>query len=92
MAMGGMAGMPPAPGMMPPAPPVPPMAPGMMPPEMGMAGMPPGAPMYAKGGGVERKGKTKGKVVKMAKGGMAKKASKRGDGIAQRGKTKCKMM
>jgi hypothetical protein len=30
-------------------------------------------------------------AMKMAKGGMASSASKRGDGIAQRGKTKCKM-
>ena len=29
--------------------------------------------------------------VKMAKGGMTSSVSKRGDGIAQRGKTKCKM-
>jgi hypothetical protein len=28
---------------------------------------------------------------KMAKGGVTSSASKRGDGIAQRGKTKCKM-
>jgi hypothetical protein len=47
-----------------------------------------GQPMYAKGGGVEKKGKTKGKMVKMAKGGMA---SKRADGIAKKGKTSCKM-
>jgi len=48
--------------------------------------------MMAKGGGVETKGKTKGKTVKMAKGGMAGKASKRADGIAKKGKTSCKMV
>ena len=36
----------------------------------------------AKGGGIERKGKTNTKMVKMAKGGSI-------DGIAQRGKTRC---
>ena len=36
----------------------------------------------AKGGGIERKGKTSTKMVKMAKGGSI-------DGIAQRGKTRC---
>ena len=46
----------------------------------------------ARGGGVERKGKTKGKMVKMAMGGSVGKASKRADGVAQRGKTKCKMV
>ena len=55
--------------------------------KMAMGGM-----AYAKGGGVEQKGKTKGKMVKMAKGGMVGKASKRADGIAKRGKTKCKVM
>lgn len=39
----------------------------------------------AKGGGIERKGKTKGTMVKMAKGGSI-------DGIAIRGKTRCKGM
>ena len=39
----------------------------------------------AKGGGAERKGKTSTKMVKMAKGGSI-------DGIAQRGKTRCKGM
>jgi hypothetical protein len=38
---------------------------------------------YAKGGGIERKGKTDGKIVRMASGGSV-------DGCAQRGKTKCK--
>jgi len=37
----------------------------------------------AKGGGVEAKGKTKAKTVKMAMGGSV---SKRADGIAQKGK------
>jgi hypothetical protein len=46
----------------------------------------------AKGGGVESKGKTKGKMVKMAMGGSVGNASKRADGIAQKGKTKCKMV
>lgn len=39
----------------------------------------------AKGGGAERKGKTSTKMVKMAKGGSI-------DGIAMRGKTRCKGM
>lgn len=106
MAMGGMAGMG-APGMVDPAmappgmpPAMPPAmgapsmgAPGMVPPGMPPPGMAaPGQPMYAKGGGVERKGKTKGKTVKMAKGGSVGKASKRADGVAQRGKTRCKMV
>ena len=43
----------------------------------------------ARGGGIETKGKTKGTMVKMASGGMA---SKRADGIAQRGKTVGKML
>jgi len=43
---------------------------------------------YAKGGGIESKGKTKGTVVKMASGGNV---SSRADGIAQRGKTKTTM-
>lgn len=47
---------------------------------------------YARGGGIEHKGKTKGKIVKMAAGGMVGKASKRADGIATKGKTKCKVM
>ena len=46
----------------------------------------------AKGGGVEHKGKTKGKMVKMAMGGMVGKASKRADGIARKGKTSCKVV
>lgn len=43
----------------------------------------------AKGGGVEVKGKTKGKMVKMANGGSV---SKRADGVATKGKTSCKMV
>lgn len=43
---------------------------------------------YARGGGVESKGKTKGTFIKMASGGSV---SARADGIAQRGKTNCKM-
>ena len=38
---------------------------------------------YAKGGGIEKKGKTKGTIIKMAKGGSI-------DGIAMKGKTRCK--
>ena len=38
----------------------------------------------ARGGGIESKGKTVGKMIKMANGGYVKAA----DGIAQRGKTK----
>jgi hypothetical protein len=48
----------------------------------GMAG-------YAKGGGIESKGKTKGTVIRMASGGSVSSASRRADGIAQRGKTRC---
>lgn len=44
---------------------------------------------YARGGGVESRGKTKGKMVKMAAGGSV---SKRADGIAKRGRTSCKVM
>jgi len=47
---------------------------------------------YAKGGGIESKGKTKGKIVKMASGGMVGHASSRADGCAQRGKTRCKQV
>lgn len=35
-----------------------------------------GAKKYARGGGIETKGKTKGKMVKMAMGGKAKKGCK----------------
>jgi hypothetical protein len=44
---------------------------------------------YAKGGGVESRGKTKGTMVKMAAGGAVK--FSRGGGIESRGKTNCKM-
>lgn len=43
----------------------------------------------ARGGGVETQGKTKGAMVKMASGGSV---SKRADGVAQRGKTNCKVV
>ena len=43
---------------------------------------------YAKGGGIESKGKTSVKMVRMASGGMV---GARADGIASRGKTKCKI-
>ena len=46
----------------------------------------------ARGGGIEHKGKTKGKMVKMAMGGSVGNASKRADGIAKKGKTSCKVM
>jgi hypothetical protein len=42
----------------------------------------------ARGGGIEVKGKTKGKMIKMAAGGSVGSASKRADGCAVRGKTK----
>ena len=44
-----------------------------------------GGMAYAKGGGIESRGKTKGTVIRMAAGGSV---SSRADGIAQRGKTK----
>jgi hypothetical protein len=47
---------------------------------------------FARGGGIESKGKTKGKIVKMASGGMVGRASSRADGCAQRGKTKGKQV
>jgi hypothetical protein len=46
-----------------------------------------GAMKYARGGGIESKGKTKGTIIKMAAGGLAG-GHKAADGIAQRGKTK----
>ena len=52
--------------------------------KMNMGGM----AKYAKGGGIESSGKTKGTVIRMASGGSV---SARADGIAQRGKTKFKM-
>jgi hypothetical protein len=51
--------------------------------KMNMGGM----AKYAKGGGIESRGKTKGTVIRMASGGSV---SARADGIAQRGKTNCK--
>ena len=65
--------------------------------EMGMAkgGMPmkDGKPAFmkkfAKGGGIESRGKTKGTIIRMASGGSVSSASRRADGIAQRGKTRC---
>jgi hypothetical protein len=63
---------------------------GMVDPRMAMGGAGMGGqPMYAKGGGVEHKGKTKGKTVRMAKGGSV---SKRADGCATKGKTKGTMV
>lgn len=47
-----------------------------------------GMKKYAKGGGVESHGKTKGTMIRMASGGMV---GARADGVAQRGKTKCKI-
>jgi hypothetical protein len=52
--------------------------------KMNMGGM----AKYAKGGGIESKGKTVGSVIKMASGGSV---SSRADGIASRGKTNCKI-
>jgi hypothetical protein len=57
----------------------------MMGKKMNMGGM----AKYAGGGGIESRGKTKGTVIRMASGGSVSSASRRGDGIAQRGKTKC---
>ena len=53
--------------------------------EMNMGGM----SKYAKGGGIESRGKTKGTMIRMATGGSVGSASRRADGIAQRGKTRC---
>jgi hypothetical protein len=47
-----------------------------------------GMKKYARGGGVESHGKTKGTMIKMASGGSV---SARADGVAQRGKTNCKI-
>ena len=57
-----------------------PMAPGM---KRG------GSVRFAKGGGIESRGKTKGTMIRMATGGSVSSASRRADGIAQRGKTRC---
>jgi hypothetical protein len=43
---------------------------------------------YARGGGIEAHGKTKGSMVKMASGGSV---SARADGVATKGKTNCKI-
>jgi len=48
-----------------------------------------GMAKYAKGGGIEARGKTKGTIIRMASGGSVSSASRRADGIAQRGKTRC---
>jgi len=47
-----------------------------------------GGMAYAKGGGIESRGKTKGTIIRMASGGSVSSASRRADGIAQRGKTR----
>lgn len=47
-----------------------------------------GMKKYARGGGVESKGKTKGTMIRMASGGSV---SARADGIASKGKTNCKI-
>ena len=47
-----------------------------------------GMAKYAKGGGIESRGKTKGTIIRMASGGSVSSASRRADGIAQRGKTR----
>jgi len=54
---------------------------GMAGKKMNMGGM----AKYAKGGGIESHGKTKGTMIRMAAGGSV---SSRADGIAQRGKTR----
>ena len=59
---------------------------GMPPPAQPPMGMKKGgAAKFAKGGGIESRGKTKGTVIRMAAGGSV---SSRADGIAQRGKTR----
>jgi hypothetical protein len=61
---------------------------GMPPPAQPPMGMKKGGvAKFAKGGGIESRGKTKGTVIRMAAGGSV---SARADGIAQRGKTKFK--
>ena len=47
---------------------------------------------FARGGGIESRGKTRGTMIKMAAGGSVGSASKRADGIATKGKTKGKMI
>jgi hypothetical protein len=49
-----------------------------------------GMAKYARGGGIESKGKTKGTIIKMAAGGVVKFA--RGGGIESKGKTKGTMI
>ncbi len=56
---------------------------------MGKKMMGGGMAKYAKGGGIESRGKTKGTIIRMASGGSVSSASRRADGIAQRGKTRC---
>ena len=59
---------------------------GMPPPAQPPMGMKKGGvAKFAKGGGIESRGKTKGTVIRMAAGGSV---SSRADGIAQRGKTR----
>ena len=93
MADGGMTA-PMAPSMAPQQPPVDPRQMAAMQAAMqaqgGAAPMAPGMKRggsvgFAKGGGIESRGKTKGTVIRMAAGGSV---SSRADGIAQRGKTK----
>jgi len=97
MADGGMTA--------PMAPPMPPQQPPVDPRQMaamqaamqaqgGAAPMAPGmkrggSVRFAKGGGIESRGKTKGTIIRMASGGSVSSASRRADGIAQRGKTRC---
>jgi hypothetical protein len=45
----------------------------------------------ARGGGIESRGRTRGAVVRMASGGLVGSASRRADGIASKGRTRCKM-
>ena len=63
---------------------------GMAPPMASQSpmGMKKGGMSYAKGGGIESRGKTKGTIIRMAAGGSVGSASRRADGIAQRGKTR----
>jgi hypothetical protein len=93
MADGGMTA-PMAPPMAPQQPPVDPRQMAAMQAAMqaqgGAAPMAPGMKRggsvgFAKGGGIESRGKTKGTIIRMAAGGSV---SSRADGIAQRGKTK----
>jgi hypothetical protein len=56
--------------------------------EMGGMNLKAGGMGYARGGGIESKGKTKGTMIKMAKGGYVRSA----DGCASSGKTKGTMV